>query len=116
MIRMGMGDHVPFVLLALNGGDEPLTRALQAKVATLRRYGLRACLANDLHACMHPASEHARLHTDGGPSGLHTDDEPSSDVSSSDVPLPSIFRPLPIGVVASHGGNLTLAVGHMEVT
>ena len=40
---------LPFVLLALNGGDSPLTRTLQATIATLRCHGLVGCLANDLH-------------------------------------------------------------------
>lgn len=33
--------HAPFVLLALNGGDEPLTVEVQEKVAVLRSVGLR---------------------------------------------------------------------------
>ena len=68
--------HSPeFVLLALNGGDEPLTRDLQARIAMLRAVGLRVCWANNLHAC-------DALHTLGAP----------------------LFRPLPIGAVATHGG------------
>jgi hypothetical protein len=39
---------VPFVLLAINGGDEPLGHAAQARIASMR--GLAACYANNLHA------------------------------------------------------------------
>ena len=40
----------PFVLLAVNGGDEPFTAGMQAQVSRLRVRGLRACFANNLHA------------------------------------------------------------------
>ena len=64
----------PFVLLAVNGGDGPLTVATQARLLQLRAYGLRACYAHNLHASdaargssssaaaaasEHAASEHA---------------------------------------------------------
>ncbi|CAE8671048.1 unnamed protein product, partial [Polarella glacialis] len=38
---------VPFVLLALNGGDEPLTCDMQARLAQLPC--LKACFGNNLH-------------------------------------------------------------------
>ena len=73
--------HSPeFVLLALNGGDEPLTRDLQARIAMLRAVGLRVCWANNLHASN--LSSEAACGAQGAP----------------------LFRPLPIGAVATHGG------------
>merc|ERR1712157_720849 len=43
--------RVPFVLLALSGGDAPLTIDTQERIAQLR--GLRACFANNLHEPLH---------------------------------------------------------------
>jgi hypothetical protein len=41
-------DGSPFVLLAVNGGDGPVTAEIQARLCTLP--GLRACYAHNLHA------------------------------------------------------------------
>ena len=41
------GSRAPFVLLAINGGDSPLTATVQARLLTLP--GLRACYAHNLH-------------------------------------------------------------------
>jgi len=40
---------VPFVLLAVSGGDAPLTLDLQERIMALQAAGLRACFANNLH-------------------------------------------------------------------
>ena len=56
--RAAGGCAAPFVLLALNGGDEPLTAELQQRVASLRANGLVACYACNLHRV---AAEHAGL-------------------------------------------------------
>lgn len=45
---LGLTIDVPFVLLAVNGGDVPLTHALQDQIMELRH--LKACFANNLHS------------------------------------------------------------------
>lgn len=67
----------PFVLLVVNGGDEPFTREMQAQVRQLR--GVRACYANNLHV---PAA------TTAGDSAAE---------ATSASPTPS-FHPLPLGL------------------
>ena len=47
--------EVPFVLLALNGGDEPLTTGAQARIASLYIHGLAASYACNLHAPTNPS-------------------------------------------------------------
>lgn len=43
---------VPFVLLAVNGGDAPVTQELQDRIAAVPH--LRACFANNLHVALRP--------------------------------------------------------------
>eukprot|EP00928_Gymnodinium_smaydae_P024822 TRINITY_DN19973_c0_g2_i1.p1 TRINITY_DN19973_c0_g2~~TRINITY_DN19973_c0_g2_i1.p1 ORF type:complete len:428 (-),score=38.06 TRINITY_DN19973_c0_g2_i1:108-1391(-) len=44
--------QVPFVLLAVNGGDAPLTRDVQERISSLKH--LRACFAMNLHMSISP--------------------------------------------------------------
>lgn len=70
----------PFVLLVVNGGDEPFTAEMQRRVAALR--GLRACYANNLHAAPPTA----------------TTAEEAAPAAAEPLPPAPTFHPLPLGL------------------
>eukprot|EP00663_Eupelagonemidae_sp_cell21sb_P001895 gene1895-7095_t len=48
--------QAPFILVAISGGDEPLTHDTQRRIAGLS--GLRGCFATNLHVPLEPALFH----------------------------------------------------------